>query len=244
MSQSSEDEEVLEIAKTDISGLIRVTRLMIPKWMNPKGFETVSIDPKAYDSNYYRSSNYADYLERADRYRKTAKELSDLCVSLGLLHPGENEFILDYGCAIGFLMEGLKACGHQRVFGMEISDWAIDEAWSRGNDVVDARTNRIVLEYQLMIALDVFEHMTDEQIVTLFNQARVKPKALIVRIPTSTDGGKTFHLEVSRADPTHINCKTKEQWIEFFRGFGYQTFLRLNLYTVYDTPGVTCLLIL
>jgi cyclopropane fatty-acyl-phospholipid synthase-like methyltransferase len=237
-------EEELLIIEEDISGLRVVKKTTIPKWMNPKGFENMTIDSKVYDANYYRSSNYADYLERADRYRKTAKELSDLCVSLGLLNPGWNEFILDYGCAVGFLMEGLKACGHQRVYGMEVSDWAIEEAWSRGNDVFDAKKEIIVPEYQLMIALDVFEHMTDEQIRDLFNKARIKPKSLIVRIPSSTDGGKTFHLEVSRADPTHINCKTKEQWIEFFREFGYQTFLRLNLYTIYDTPGVTSLLIL
>jgi hypothetical protein len=90
--------------------------------------------------------------------------------------------------------------------------------------------------------MDVFEHMTDLQVGTVLRTS--KAKAVLARIPSSTDGGKTFHLEVSRADPTHINCKTKEQWIEFFKSFGYQTFLKLNLYCVYDTPGVTCLLIL
>ena len=40
------------------------------------------------------------------------------------------------------------------------------------------------------------------------------------------------------------NCKTKEQWIEFFRKEGFGTFLRLNLFTIYDTPGVSCFLVL
>lgn len=239
MSQSSEDEEVLEIAKTDISGLIRVTRMMIPKWMNPKGFETVSIDPRAYDSNYYRSSNYADYLERGDRYKKTANELIGLLRSLGIVD--RDSFIIDYGCAVGFLLEGFKDLGFSNVLGVEVSEWARQEAKKRGNKVVES-VNGMSLSPDLMISLDVFEHMTDKEISRALIET--SPKALLVRIPTSTDGGKTFHLEVSRADPTHINCKTKEQWIEFFRGFGYQTFLRLNLYTVYDTPGVTCLLIL
>jgi len=88
----------------------------------------------------------------------------------------------------------------------------------------------------------VFEHMSDETIKDVITT--LEPKAMVVRIPSSTDGGKTFHLEVSRADPTHINCKTKEQWIVFFQGLGYRTFLKLNLFTVYDTPGVSCLLIL
>jgi hypothetical protein len=84
--------------------------------------------------------------------------------------------------------------------------------------------------------------MTDQEIAKVL--IKTNPRALLVRIPSSTDGGKTFALEVSRQDPTHINCKTKEQWIEFFKEFEYKTFLRLNLFTVYDTPGVTCLLIL
>lgn len=237
MNQSN-DEELL-IAKKDISGLKILVKVSIPKWMNPKGLEDMTIDPKTYDANYYRSSNYADYLERADRYKKTANELMGLMRSLGIVQ--RDSFIMDYGCAVGFLLEGFKELGYTNVLGVEVSEWAREEARKRGNKVIET-VNGMSLSPDLLVSLDVFEHMTDKEVSRALIET--SPKALLVRIPTSTDGGKTFHLEVSRADPTHINCKTKEQWIEFFRGFGYQTFLRLNLYTVYDTPGVTCLLIL
>jgi cyclopropane fatty-acyl-phospholipid synthase-like methyltransferase len=201
----------------------------------------MSVDPKTYDSDYYRSSNYADYLERADRYKKTAYELTDLLRKLNLVQ--KDSTLVDYGCAVGFLLEGFQEAGYSNVLGYEISDWAVSEGRRRGNrihywgyfDADPFATN-------VLTALDVFEHMTDEQVMDVVQT--LNPSAMVVRIPSSTDGGKTFALEVSRADPTHINCKTKEQWIEFFRGLGYRTFLRLNLYTVYDTPGVTCLLIL
>jgi cyclopropane fatty-acyl-phospholipid synthase-like methyltransferase len=201
----------------------------------------MSVDPKTYDSDYYRSSNYADYLERADRYKKTAYELTDLLRKLNLVQ--KDSTLVDYGCAVGFLLEGFQEAGYSNVLGYEISDWAVSEGRRRGNrihywgyfDADPFATN-------VLTALDVFEHMTDEQVTDVVQT--LNPSAMVVRIPSSTDGGKTFALEVSRADPTHINCKTKEQWIEFFRGLGYRTFLRLNLYTVYDTPGVTCLLIL
>jgi cyclopropane fatty-acyl-phospholipid synthase-like methyltransferase len=205
---------------------------------------TMTIDPKVYDADYYKSSNYADYLERADRYKKTAKELAGLLHSLNLIQ--KDSLIVDYGCAIGFLLEGFKELGYTNLLGLEISEWARTEAQKRGNIVWDSSNSDWVSwvrrEIDLLISLDVFEHMTNQEIYNLLVFS--KPKVLLVRIPTSTDGGKTFHLEVSRTDPTHINCKTKEQWIELFRSFGYQTFLRLNLFTVYDTPGVTCLLIL
>lgn len=204
----------------------------------------MTVDPKVYNADYYKSSNYADYLERADRYKKTAKELAGLLHSLNLIQ--KDSLIVDHGCAIGFLLEGFKELGYANVLGLEISEWARAEAKKRGNVVWDSSNydwvSWVGQRIDLMVSLDVFEHMTDQEVYNLLFFA--KPKALLVRIPTSTDGGKSFHLEVSRADPTHINCKTKEQWIELFKSFGYQTFLRLNLFTVYDTPGVSCLLIL
>jgi 2-polyprenyl-3-methyl-5-hydroxy-6-metoxy-1,4-benzoquinol methylase len=203
-----------------------------------------SVDPAIYNADYYRSSNYADYLERADRYKKTAYELSDLLRKLKL--ADNNSCILDYGCAVGFLIDGFNEAGHTKVVGFEVSEWAAREARSRNKTVwtdlseVAKQSNETGID--VMVALDVFEHMTDEQIHQALGH--VNPKAIVARIPVSTDGGKSFHLAVSRADKTHINCKTTEQWIKFFQEWGYKTFLRLNLFTVYDTLGVTCLLIL
>jgi 2-polyprenyl-3-methyl-5-hydroxy-6-metoxy-1,4-benzoquinol methylase len=204
----------------------------------------MTVDPNVYDANYYRSSNYADYLERADRYKKTAFELSDLLRKLKLIT--NNSCILDYGCAVGFLMDGLKEVGHWNTFGFDVSEWAANEARQRDNvvytDLHDLAELSSEIGINVMIALDVFEHMTDYQVVDALD--KVKPKTIIARIPVSTDGGNSFHLSVSRADKTHINCKTTEQWIQLFKLCGYKTFLRINLYTVYDTPGVCCLLIL
>lgn len=205
---------------------------------------TQPVDPNVYNADYYHSSNYADYLERADRYKKTAYELVGLFRSLNLVE--KNELIVDFGCAVGFLMEGFREAGYNFVRGVEVSDWARSVAQEKllsvHKTIDDACPRSPSPQVPLLVALDVFEHMTDLEIAKVLVKAN--PRALLVRIPTSTDGGKTFDLEVSRQDPTHINCKTKEQWIEFFQGFEYRTFLRLNLYTVYDTPGVTCLLIL
>jgi len=201
----------------------------------------VPVDPSAYTAKYYQSSNYADYLERTDRYKKTAYEVADLLRKLNLVQKESN--IIDYGCAVGFLLEGFQELGFKNTIGYEVSEWAIQNGRERGNNIYYwSPYNFVPFTAHVMTALDVFEHMTDGQISEVITT--LNPKCMVVRIPSSVDGGKTFALEISRQDPTHINCKTKEQWIEFFRGFGYKTFLRLNLFTVYDTPGVTCLLIL
>jgi 2-polyprenyl-3-methyl-5-hydroxy-6-metoxy-1,4-benzoquinol methylase len=194
-----------------------------------------------YTADYYKSSNYADYLERADRYKKTAYELVDLLRKLGLID--KESWIVDFGCAVGFLLEGFDDLGYRQIGGYDVSDWAIAEGRARGNDIYKwDETVRHTVGTDILTALDVFEHMEDDEIRRVLKV--LSPKCMILRIPTSVDGGKTFALEVSRQDPTHINCKTKEQWIEFFRKEGFGTFLRLNLFTIYDTPGVTCLLCL
>lgn len=196
-----------------------------------------------YDSNYYKTMNYADYLERGERYKKTAFELVDLLKKLGFL-VDSSSFILDYGCAVGFLLEGFRMLGVQGV-GYEISEWAIEEGKKRGNNInptSELFSKPLGIFPEVGIALDVFEHMSDEDIKKVFKFAH--PKIWVVRIPSSTDGGKTFHLPVSRTDPTHINCKTKLDWQTFFYDLGAKAQLPLNLYTIYDSPGVTCLLIL
>jgi 2-polyprenyl-3-methyl-5-hydroxy-6-metoxy-1,4-benzoquinol methylase len=201
---------------------------------------TGPVNPSVYTAEYYQSSNYADYLERADRYKKTAYELAGLFRTISLVD--RDSLIIDFGCAVGFLIEGFREVGLKNTIGVEISDWARGTAQKNGLSVHKSVDDLAINQSDLLIALDVFEHMTDQEIAKVL--IKTNPRALLVRIPSSTDGGKTFALEVSRQDPTHINCKTKEQWIEFFKEFEYKTFLRLNLFTVYDTPGVTCLLIL
>jgi 2-polyprenyl-3-methyl-5-hydroxy-6-metoxy-1,4-benzoquinol methylase len=201
---------------------------------------TGPVDPSVYTAEYYQSSNYADYLERADRYKKTAYELAGLFRTISLVD--RDSLIIDFGCAVGFLIEGFREVGLKNAIGVEISDWARETAQKNGLSVYKSVDDADFNQPDLLIAMDVFEHMTDQEIAKVLT--KTNPRALLVRIPSSTDGGKTFALEVSRQDPTHINCKTKEQWIEFFKEFEYKTFLRLNLFTVYDTPGVSCLLIL
>jgi hypothetical protein len=77
--------------------------------------------------------------------------------------------------------------------------------------------------------------MTDDEIKTALSH--FKSNLMLVRIPCSIDG-ETFHLDISKLDPTHCNCKIKKEWENLFRKFGFTTFLKINISTLYDTPGV------
>lgn len=189
----------------------------------------------SYEEDYYRTLNYSDYMSRGIRYEKTAEELSSLLRSVGLLQSGSR--ILDYGCAVGFLTKALSDLGYKAV-GFDISEWAIEKAVSRGVSTIENPRG----DFDCAFYLDVLEHMTDDQIVEVFEN--VKSKSSIIRIPCSTDGGKTYHLKVSNQDKTHINCKTKDDWKSFLYSLGVKTILPLNTLTVYDTDGVFCALII
>ncbi len=190
-----------------------------------------------FDENYYTTVNYADYLDRYDRYEKLTVDIVDLLKKVGL--QKKDSRILDYGCAVGFLVEALVKMGYKNTYGFDISEWAIKKAKEKGLNIVPEITKDF---YDVIYCLDVVEHMYDDEIHTFLSN--FDTKAMVVRIPVSTDNGESFHLAVSRRDPTHINCKTKEQWKELFKKYGFENFLDINLSQIYSTTGVWCALCL
>ena len=84
------------------------------------------------------------------------------------------------------------------------------------------------------------EHMPDDCINEWLDN--FKTRSMVVRMPVAVRSGEDFHLAVSRRDPTHVNCKTKDEWKDLLKKYGFDVFLHLNLLTLYDTDGVfSCL---
>lgn len=201
---------------------------------------------EVYNEQYFKSLNYSDYLSRANRYAKTAEDIDKLLGNFIPRRERSHFAILDYGGAVGFLCRGFKDLGYYYVTNCDVSEWARTEA--HGNNAIvsispeqlQAEFNKHgVQKYDLMTALDVFEHMTDKQICNLLEI--VRPQLLIVRIPCAEDGDSDFHLEVSRRDKTHINCREKRDWDKFIiKNSKFTKCLPLNLITIYDSPGVYC----
>jgi hypothetical protein len=187
-----------------------------------------------YNKDYYKSVNYVTYLNRKPKYVKHVHEIDSLLKSFNLISA--NSKILDYGCAVGFLIEGFKEAGYQNIEGYDISEWAVQQCKSKNINMLEAVDN---INYDLICCLDVLEHMPDDDIINTFS--KLNGNMMLVRIPCSTDG-INFHLEVSKVDPTHCNCKTKPQWIELLRKLGYNFFLPVNINTIYDSEGVMCYL--
>lgn len=189
-----------------------------------------------YNKQYFKKLNYSGYLFRRDSYLKLAEELCELLNKLSLIN--QTSTIMDYGCGVGFLLEGFRELGYKSIYGYDISEWASEQAKRKGLKMLKNINRKF---FNIIICLDVLEHMRDRDISTVFGN--YKSDILIVRIPCSLDG-KHFALEVSNKDPTHINCKKKEGWVTLLHQIGYATILPLSLFTIYDTPGVMCALCL
>ena len=189
-----------------------------------------------YDENYYKTNNYENYLNKSERYQKLALEITSFCDNIKILK--ETNTILDYGCAVGFLMDGFSNILNIKTFGFDISPWALSKV----------NNKHIILNYQdifkqtfdFVFILDVLEHMSDDQINDLLS--KINTNKIFVRIPVASFGKDTFFLEISRADKTHINCKDKPSWINFFKKFGFSNHIKLNLNNIYDSEGVLCAL--
>jgi SAM-dependent methyltransferase len=166
---------------------------------------------------------------------RTAEEIKQVFHKFSMIDTQST--ILDYGCSLGFLIKGFEKAGFNNVSGYDISDWAVEQARKNGCNILDHAQGT----FDLGVFLDVLEHMTDQQIVELFGQLHLSK--VLVRIPCAVvEQPDQFYLEVSRRDPTHINCKTDQDWIALFKRLGYDTCFRLNMSTIYDSPGCFCCL--
>ena len=184
-----------------------------------------------FSEEYYNSINYTDYTSRIEKYKRTAL---DFYTHFSMT---ESTTVLDYGCAIGMLQNGLEKVGVKDTIGFEISEWAINNPI---NDTLKLTMNPSVLSlnYDYAFSLDVFEHMFDSDVTSVLES--LQAKNLIVRIPVKLIDNDDFYLAVSRKDKSHVNCKTKGGWIDFIEKYNYKFIGILDLKTIYDAPGCFC----
>jgi SAM-dependent methyltransferase len=187
-----------------------------------------------YDETYYNSINYTNYLTRKHKYRQLAIETTEFLRKLKRL----DGTILDYGCATGFLLDSLIDLGHT-AWGYDISEWAVSQAKQKGLPAYTSINYHMdVSPPKVTYILDVLEHIDENDLDCVLDEISTS-ETIVFRIPVCIEEGESFFLEVSRRDPTHITCWTKEKWKTFFSMHGYKT-IELDLHTIYDTPGVFC----
>ena len=186
-----------------------------------------------YDEKYYQTKNYKKYIERGtetSHYHIIADETIDLLQKLKRPY----DTILDFGCAVGFMMEALQKYT-DNICGVDISDWARSVAKEKGLEVT--KEPQYDKKYDVMYALDVLEHLKEDDLTNLFEQIQVD--TIVYKLPVTNFRGGPYVFDIAEADKTHEIRWTDDDWRNFFDYYGYFC-LDINLSKIYHQRGAFC----
>lgn len=128
--------------------------------------------------------------------------------------------VIEIGAGMGTLGECLieKGCDY---YGIEPNKYHRDFAKTRGIELHDL--NNYPSHCQLIVSIEVLEHLTDEQINEYLENIDAQYFYL----------SSTPHHTTKEFDEWwgHINIKSEEEWINFFSEYGYQIYQKLSVPT-------------
>lgn len=119
--------------------------------------------------------------------------------------------VLDAGCAMGFLVEGLRSRGVE-AFGVDISEYAIRNVYPeiRSYCWVGSILDPFPRRYDLIVSIEVLEHLPSQQAeLAVRNFCRYSDRVLFSSTP------------LDYKEPTHLNVQPVEYWAELFAKEGF-----------------------
>lgn len=180
-----------------------------------------------YDSDYYERGlvcGISGYMNYGWMPELTIRMAHFMIKNLPI---NENEKVLDYGCAKGFMVKAFRLLGVD-CYGCDISSYAISKVenelkeycW-KISDTIDQYTFK--QDYDWMIAKDVFEHIPELELRQLLLKAHGKIKNIFVVVPLAENDyiGKYIIPDYDK-DVTHLIAKSLSWWESFFIDTGWQ----------------------
>jgi SAM-dependent methyltransferase len=130
---------------------------------------------------------------------------------------------LDFGCAKGFLVHALKLISGKPVYGVDISEYAIETSIPQVRDslfLMQDKLSSLSIDVDLIIAKDVLEHIPEDEIDEVFSEFyKTCNKAFLV-IPLGDND--SFRIREYEMDRTHVTKKDEEWWFEKIRKSGFK----------------------
>ena len=120
----------------------------------------------------------------------------------------ELKTVLDYGCGVGAYAEQFRLAGH------DVVGW---EKFQAHKDFIkenlpDLKLVDKPITTDLMVFIEVAEHMTDKELKALFK--KIKPTHILF--------SSTSEVTENDIEWGHINIKQQPEWIDFFEALGYE----------------------
>jgi len=128
------------------------------------------------------------------------------------------ETVLDTGCAMGFLVEGLRKRGVE-AYGLDISEYAIQNVHEDIKEYcwLGSVTESFPQKYDLIVSIEVLEHMTQPE-----------AEKAVENICLHTDDVLFSSTPFDYKEASHFNVQPPEYWSELFALQGFLRDLDFN----------------
>ena len=172
-----------------------------------------------YDEDYFergretgKSGTFNGYTWRPDLSFPLAGGIMDFCN----LH--RHARILDFGCAKGYLVRAFRWL-HRNAYGCDWSEYAISQAPEDVREFLYICENPADVHYapdgngrwDLIIAKDVMEHQSEENLSKLLRLFNLRTEALLVIVPLGD--GKRHLIPYLEEEISHDLCKPFDWWL-------------------------------
>ena len=156
--------------------------------------------PVVYDESFFKAAWF--------------KEWETLSVVLCALLESEPRWraILDFGCGPGVMIDMMTARGLDYVgcdYSSEARQLYLAHYGRNPERYLSSLDDALARDNDLLLAFDVLEHMRDNEIANLIEEANPIPELL-------------FNISRTRGIPGHINIKSDRAWIRFMKEHGYR----------------------
>ena len=190
-----------------------------------------------FNEDYYERgeakgvSRYTNYRWLPELTIPMARALAE---NLGLQ---QQDWILDFGCAKGFLVKALRVLGFANTCGADISEYAI----GHGDEMVKPFLHLIPEgsllnissggKWRWIIAKDVLEHIEEPVLEEILAKMYEAGESLFFRVPIGD--GKRYIIPEAERDVTHIIRRPLDWWGRQAYAAGFR-----SIATSYKMPGI------
>ena len=166
---------------------------------------TADKESNPFDEYYFQRGCGRPY-ERDEEWLNFFASIADRIVN-----DFQPRTVLDAGCAKGFLVEALRERGVE-AYGLDISDYAISSVHENVKDFcwVGSVTDPLPMEYDLIVCIEVLEHME-----------KAESETAIRNLCTSSKDILFSSTPFDYKEATHFNVQPPEYWAEAFAKQGY-----------------------
>lgn len=144
---------------------------------------------------------------------------------------GQQEDILDFGCARGYTVRAFCEQGYN-AWGYDVSEWALTNADETIKDRLIVNDSVLIEKtFDWVISKDVLEHVP--QVADTINDLlQIARTGVFVVVPLSAADGEKYVVRSYEKDVTHIHRLSLTSWVRMFLRPGW------TVTACYRVPGV------